>query len=80
VRFSRTLAVTTGHSKSCPEQARCPMTRCDEIAQRAVRFPQLHEKCHPTGKMQRVDGMIVPPSNRLAEQGKRGRIVALTRR
>jgi hypothetical protein len=29
--------------------------------------------------MQGVDGMIVPPSNTLPEQGKRGRIVALTR-
>jgi len=39
VRFSRTLAVTPGHSKTGTEQARCPLTRSDEIAQAAVRFP-----------------------------------------
>ena len=30
--------------------------------------------------MQGMDGRIVPPSSTLAEQAKRGRIVALTRR
>jgi hypothetical protein len=39
VRFSRTLAVTPGHSKTGTEQAICPLTRSDEIAQAAVRFP-----------------------------------------
>lgn len=39
VRFSRTLAVTPGHSKAGDEQARCPLTRSDEITQAAVRFP-----------------------------------------
>ena len=46
MRFSRTLAVTPGHSKTGTEQARCPLTRSDEIAEAALRFPQLHEKSH----------------------------------
>jgi hypothetical protein len=39
VRLSRTLAVTPGHSKTDADQARCPLTRSDEIAPAAVRFP-----------------------------------------
>lgn len=39
VRFSRTLPVTLGYSKTDGDQARCPLTRSDKIAQAAVRFP-----------------------------------------
>ena len=79
MRFSRTLAVTPGHSKTDAEQDRCPLSRCDQIAQAAVRFPPAPRKVPSPGVLYRLNGRIAPPSDTLGDQGEPNPIVILTR-